>query len=100
MDKRKIVELMEMLGVEETVDQMAKANRVRWYGHVVRRDEGHVLKRALDFEVDGKRKQGQPKKMPKKYVEEESKKVGLRRKDATNRAMWRAGMREIAAAMN
>ena len=27
----------------ETVVQMAKANGVRWYGHVLRRDDGHVL---------------------------------------------------------
>ena len=37
---------------------MAKASRVRWYGHVLRRDDGHVLKRALEFEVKGKRRRG------------------------------------------
>ena len=30
---------------------MAKANGVRWYGHVLRRDDGHVLRKALEFEV-------------------------------------------------
>ena len=30
--------LMEMLGLKETVVQMAKVNGVRWYGHVLRRD--------------------------------------------------------------
>ena len=34
---------------------MAKANGVRWYGHVLRRDDGHVLRKALEFEVKGKR---------------------------------------------
>ena len=38
--------------------QMAKANGVRWYGHVLRRDDGHVLRKALEFEVKGKRKRG------------------------------------------
>ena len=32
-----------MLGLKETVVQMAKANGVRWYGHVLRRDDWHVL---------------------------------------------------------
>ena len=41
---------MEMLGLKETVVQMAKANGVKWYGHVLRRDDGHVLRKALDFE--------------------------------------------------
>ena len=31
---------------------------VRWYGHVLRRDDGHVLRKASAFEVKGKRKQG------------------------------------------
>ena len=42
--------------------QMAKANGVRWYGRVLRRDDGHVLRKALEFEVKGKRKQGRPKR--------------------------------------
>ena len=44
-------DLMEMLGLKETVVQMAKANGVRWYRHVLRRDDGHVLRKALVFEV-------------------------------------------------
>ena len=34
--------------------QMAKVNGVRWYGHVLRRDDGHVLRKALEFQVKGK----------------------------------------------
>ena len=49
---------MEMLGLKETVVQMAKTNGVRWYGHVLRKDDGHVLRKALEFEVKGKRKRG------------------------------------------
>ena len=54
MKKRRTEDLMEMLGLKETVVQMAKANGVRWYGHVLRRDDGHVLRKALEFEVKGK----------------------------------------------
>ena len=38
------------------VVQMAKANGVRQYGHVLRRDDGHVLRKVLDFEVKGNKK--------------------------------------------
>ena len=51
MERRRTKDLMEMLGLKETVVQMAKANGVRWYGHVLRRDDGHVLRKALEFEV-------------------------------------------------
>ena len=48
-------DLMEMLGLKETVVQMAKTNGVRWYRHVLKRDDWHVLRKALEFEVKGKR---------------------------------------------
>ena len=41
------------LSYKETAVQMAKGNGVRWYGHVLRRDDGHVLRKALEFEVEG-----------------------------------------------
>ena len=55
-------DLMFMLGLKETIDQLAMANSVRWYGHVLRREDGHVLSGALDFEVEGQRKKGRPKR--------------------------------------
>ena len=38
------------------------ANSVRWYGHVLRREDGYVLRRVLDFEVEGQRKKVRPKR--------------------------------------
>ena len=52
------------------------ANSDRWYGNVLSREDGHVLKRALDIEVEGQRKKGRPKSTWKREVEEESVKVG------------------------
>ena len=71
----------------KTVVQMAKTNGVRWYGHVLRRD-GHVLRKALEFEVKGKRKRGRPKKRWKTQVEKESKSGSLEKKYAMNPARW------------
>ena len=100
MERKRTGDLMEMLGLKETVVLMAKANGVRWYGHVLRRDDEHVLRKALEFEVRGKRKPGRPKKTWKMQVEEESKSVSLVKKDAMNRARWRMGVKEIAAGVN
>ena len=44
---------------------------------MLRRDDGHVLRKALEFKVKGKRKRGRPKKTWKTQVEKESKSVGL-----------------------
>ena len=54
MDKRSTEELINMLGLHENVVGMEKASGVQCYGHVLRRDDGDVLRRALEFEVDGK----------------------------------------------
>ena len=43
-EKKRTEDLMEMLGLKLTVVQMAKANGVRWYEHVLSND-GHVLKK-------------------------------------------------------
>ena len=52
MDRKNTDELMDMLGLHETMDKMAKANGVRWYGHILRREDGDVLQNSLKFKVD------------------------------------------------
>ena len=58
VDRTNMGELLEMLGLKETLDRMAKANGVRWYRHVIRRDDDNILMKAMMLEVNGKRKQG------------------------------------------
>ena len=38
---------MLMLGMNETIDQLDMANSAHWHGHVLRREDGHVLIKAL-----------------------------------------------------
>ena len=57
---------MVMLGLKETVDQLA--NSVHWYGHVLWRDDGHVMR---ILKIDGQQKSGRLKKTWKNPVEEE-----------------------------
>ena len=85
-DRRRSTDLMFMFGLSETIDQLAMANSVRWYGHVLRREDGHVLTRALDFEVGCKRKNWRLKRTWKMQVEEVNVKIGLKKEDAHNRS--------------
>ena len=93
------MDLMFMLSLNETIGQLAIANSVHLYGHVLRREDGHVLRRALDFEVEGQRKKGRPKRTWKKQVEEESMKVVLRREDAICHSKWSFGVNKITAGL-
>ena len=43
VDTKTIAEQMDMLELRKTIDQLATANGVRWYGHVLRRDDDSFL---------------------------------------------------------
>ena len=98
VDRKNTEELMEMLGLKKTLDRMAKANGVRWYGHVIRRDD-NILKKVMMMEINGQRKRGRPKMTWKGQVEESVKKVGLKIEEAADRTRWREGVRAIAEGM-
>ena len=96
---KKMEDLMEMLGLKETLDRMAKANGVRWYGHVIGRNDDNTLKKVMMMEVNGKKKRGRPKLTWRRQVEESVKKVELKIEEAGDRTRWREGVRAIAKKM-
>ena len=63
---------------------------------MLRREDGHVLRRSSYFEVEGQRKKWRMKRTWKKQVEEESVKVGLSKEDAPCRSKWIIGVNLIA----
>ena len=81
--ERKLVrDVMLMLGLMETIDQLAMANSVRRYGHVLRREDGHVLRRAYNFEVEGEWENWRPKWTWRRQVKLVCMKVVLSLEDA------------------
>ena len=46
----------------ENIEHRLMKMRLRWFGHVKRTDENSVLRRAMDLEVEGRRKVGRKKK--------------------------------------
>ena len=74
---------------------LARASGVRWYRHVLRRDNGDVLRRALNFEV-ARRGHGRPNMTWKRQVEEHINLIGLKREDAINRVKWRNGVYDLS----
>ena len=89
LDRRNSEVLIDMLGIKESLDRMAKATSTRWYGHVLRKEDEDVIVKALQFEVSGSRGRGRPKQTWKKQVENEMKKNGLVKEDARDQAKWR-----------
>ena len=85
LNRKNTNKLMDMLGLDKTMNKMAKTNGVRCYEHVLRREDGDVLWKTLKFKLDGQKKRGRPKMSYERgiLVQKEIGKVGLK-KDASN----------------
>ena len=96
IEKRRSQELMSLLGLKDTLDGLARASGVWWYEHVLRRDNGDVLRRALYFEVAGRRGRGQSNMTWKRKVEELINQIVVKREDTTDRVKWHNGVYELS----
>ena len=47
----------------EEISKKVQESRLKWYGHVLRREDECVGKRVMGMEVPGKRRRGRPKRM-------------------------------------
>ena len=73
-----------MLAIDDVAEVMRR-NRLRWFGHVERRDELCWLKRIETLQVDGDRVKGRPRKRWREVLKEDMRKKGLCREDAWDR---------------
>ena len=51
--KKNTEDLMDMLGLKEAADKLAKVNGMRWYGHVLRQPEEDVLIKTMVYVCSG-----------------------------------------------
>ncbi|KAK3558000.1 hypothetical protein QTP86_005613 [Hemibagrus guttatus] len=67
--------------------------RLRWFGHVQRRDSEYIGRRMLDMELPGRRQRGRPKRRYMDGINEDMKLVGASVEDAEDRDRWREMIR-------
>ena len=63
-----------------------REGRLRWYGHVMRRDQEYVGRRMMEMELPGKRKRGRPKRRFLDVVKDMGE-VGVKETDVKNRTV-------------
>ena len=61
-------ELRERLRIVD-VTSLLQQNRLRWYGHVLRKDDNDWLKKCMEYEVVGSRPRGRPKRTWLEFVQ-------------------------------
>ena len=62
--------------------------RLRWYGHVLRKDDGYIGRTMLRMELPRKRKRGRPKRRFMDVVKEDIAEVEVTEEDTEDRNNW------------
>ena len=65
-----------------------REGRLRWYGHVMRRDQEYVGRRMMEMELSGRRRRGRPKRRFLDLVKENMGEVGAKKTDIEDRMVW------------
>jgi len=77
-------ELRVRLGIDD-IALVLQQNRLRWYGHVLRKDDDDWVKKCMDYEVEGPRLRERPKRTWREVVRVDCKTHKLNRVDAMDR---------------
>ena len=77
----------------EQLGTKMREGRLRWYGHVMRRDQEYVGRKMMEMELQEKRRRGKPKKRFLDVVKEDMEEVGAKDTDVKDRTVWRKMMR-------
>ena len=86
-------ELRERLGVDD-IALVLQHNRLRWYGHVLRKDDDDWARKCMEHKVEGSRPRGRPKKTWKEVLREDCQARKLNKEDAMDRCKWRKMIKE------
>ena len=79
-DKIRDEHIRSTVQVERFGMKMRKG-RLRWYGHVMRRDQEYVGRKMMEMELPGKRKKGKPNRRFLDVVKEDMGEVGVKETD-------------------
>ena len=71
------------------ITKKVQERRLKWYGHMMRREEHYVGRRAVVMKVHGRRKRGRPKRRWLDKVKDDIKENGMSADDVYDRATWR-----------
>ena len=75
------------------ISRKVKESRLRWYGHVKRREDAYIGRRVLEIELPAKTKVGRPKRRFMNAYKEGMKEVRVNERDVHDRSNWRRKIR-------
>jgi len=93
-DRKRNEDIRRTVGVASIMDKIREA-RLRWYGHVQRREDGNCVMRIMEAEVYGHRSRGRQQKRWFDMVQQDLKTLRLTTMDAEDRDQWRRRTRVV-----
>ena len=81
-------ELRERLGIDDII-LILQQNRLRWYGHVLQKEDNDWVKKCMEYEVEGSRPRGRPKRTWREVVQKDCQAHNLNRENAMDRGRWK-----------
>jgi len=81
------------LGLDDMVTVLQQ-NRFRWYGHVLRKKDDDWVKKCMEYDVEGARPRGRPKKTWRKIVAKDCQVHEFNREDAMDHIRWMKQIRD------
>ena len=77
----------------ERLGMKMREGRLRWYGHVMRRDQEYAERKIMEMELPEKRRRGRSKRRFLDVVKEGMGEVGVKDTDVEDRKIWRMMIR-------
>ena len=71
------------------IDEVMRGGRLRWFGHVQRRDADNVIRRVMELAIPGTRRRGRPKETWHQQIKDDMMGVGVPQDEALDRKEWR-----------
>jgi len=87
-DKVRSKELRERLRIDDII-MVLQQNRLQWYGHVLRKEDTYWVKKCMEYDVEGSRPRGRPKRTWRQVVQKDCGVHKLNREDAMDYTRWK-----------
>jgi len=81
-------ELRERLVIDDII-LILQQNRLRWYGHVLRKEDTDWVKACMEYEMEGSRPRSRPKRTWTEVVQKDRQASNLNKEDAMDHGRWK-----------
>jgi hypothetical protein len=96
LDHIESAELRQRLEILD-IGEVLRRSRLRWFGHVMRKDDEDWVKKCMDLSIEGPAPRGGQRKTWRRTVGDDMRYKGMKAVDCENRPRWRKGLKKLVS---